>query len=148
MGEARYYAILVFPSEADAKAALPKVKKFLKRVHECYDDWQENRESGAVQSLAKKYSDVFHHLNIQMPSDGDDGLFAANFLAGELESPAGSEDYEIYQTGNKIKFAGTVWHLGSWNKMVDAMKAFGAIRGGWESDEYVDVYDAIEPVPL
>lgn len=143
MGEARYYGRLAFETPQEAEERADQVEEFLKRVREAEDMWQEVRggKRGDDQ-LRKKFPDVFEKLKLKRPRGNTPDY--CNYLAGELDSPFGEDDYEFTVNGNEVRFAGTVWHFANWESLMDAlMEMTGAVKSGWVSDEYIDPWSSV-----
>ena len=150
MGEAVYYMMTRWPSADAAEKALPQVERFLRRMREAEDLWQEVRGGGKTeperiahrlsggettyQALWGRFPDVFDALGLpkELGRNVSDGM---NFLAGQLDSPFGNEGWEIVREGKAIKFKGTVWHCAEWGPLSQAMESFGAKLVVWESNE-------------
>jgi len=156
MGEATFYAKLLYNSHEEAKAAKDVVDSFLKRVDDACNMWHDVRmlkdPFRADKILREEFPDVFRELNISDLSDQPQHLIAhLNYLAGELDSPAGSDDYELFVFENEVCFSGTVWHCASWDALMEALaRMTRAVAYGYVSDEYVEpnYYDLIEVKPV
>lgn len=137
MGECVYYLKAEFEDEQKAKAALETAEKFLARVYECADRWQDNRShdinvaQGALAALKEEYHDVFEGLGL-LGVEADPGL---NCLAGELNAPDLSSDGDISQMGSVVFMSGTVWHGADWTGFEEYFRKLGAIAVGWISEE-------------
>ena len=139
MGEAIYTMIAKWKNRKEAEEAKPKVLKFLMRMGETRDLWQEVRmkerdnPAKADNVLRTIYPEVFRLLKIGIV-EPDKGL---NYLVGQLSSPYDWE-FNFGIEDNIIRFSGIVWHFANWGPLANALKEeFGAIETKWWSDEYV-----------
>lgn len=143
MGEAVYYMKARFESEEAAEKALPVVTGFLRRMAECEDEFQSSRDGDkeAYEALAAKYSDVFEGLGIKPPADGN--YHSLNCLAGQLNSPFGAGEEDIWLGGAELLFSGMVWHFADWTPLENYLLSIGAVKAAWLSDEDANLFDAI-----
>lgn len=160
MGEATYYAILRFEDAKAAEEAEPKIVAFLKRLAECENRWQAvrdlkidaktgevdqehwreaHREGGkkAFEMLKQEFPEVFELMEIK-PPDKEQEYESLNFLAGVIDSPATAEStFQLEREEDEIRFEGLVWHFADWDPLMVAMRKFGAVSVGWQSDEFM-----------
>jgi len=150
MGEATYYLKARFESAEAAQQSLPKIKEFLEQMAKAENDWQTLRGqkdrsvSELFAQLKTKYPNVFELLELAKLFEREgNGDISMNFLAGQLSSPAGDTDWEIWRNGAVIGFHGTVWHYANWEPLVQAIKRLGAQSANYVSDEYLNPYDEL-----
>jgi len=168
MGEAIYHLKARWPDAKSAKAALPKVKKFLIDMAKAWGDWQNNRgfpltprgEKPKPKPAAdyfkvtfpKKHGRVLEMLGIVLHPEDDPTM---NQLAGKLNSPVRLphgkkstakefKDEWIQLQGPIIYIHGEVWHFADWDPIANALvEHFGAKTAKWISDEYANVGDLV-----
>lgn len=159
MGEANYYAKLIFESEEEAKNALEEFKALCIDICKSEDYWQSNR--GFVSSVKpivemtdekfwdgfeKSYPLATNYLkSLEYGRHGEVspwGNDRNNGLAGLLEPIGRIDDVEnIHVRGNEIRWSSEVWHFADWDPFIKYCQHYlkGCEGGGWLSDEYVEV---------
>lgn len=158
MGEATYYFKARFKSQADAEAALPRVKRLISEGIEAQDYWQDHRgmeREGKRAEFWKEFKKKFPVITKYLESyrvgccghehflvDGD----CNNDLAGQLDFGSHQDDADNAEVhGSEIHYNATVWHFSHWDGFMQFLKSeFGAVKTGWLSDEYVDPSELVE----
>jgi hypothetical protein len=147
MGDCFFYLVAEFPSEKRAERFLPVFGGFLEEQARCAEEWQRIRQNYAVpprkryEELRRRYPRAmawvrFHPFERKDSIDTDGSM---NLLAGHLFEPLG--DYELRVDGELLKLKARVWHLASWNHLVEFCILKGGARAQWISEEdVVEVY--------
>jgi hypothetical protein len=138
MGECAYAFKLGFDSEAQAKKALPKVKRFIKQAEQAYNFWQKNRDRAC--SFWSAFEQAFPLITEYVKEVKDHekkeiwGEDYHNGLSGHLDF---GQDGKVKVIDNTIYYyADPVWHFMDWDDMVNFLqKKTKAIRAVWGSDE-------------
>jgi hypothetical protein len=143
MGDCFFYLVAEFPSEKRAECFLPVFRGFLEEQARCAEEWQRIRQNHTA-SPRKRYEELRRRFPRAMAwvrfgpferRKGIDDDGAMNLLAGHLFEPL--EDYELQRDRELLRLKARVWHLASWNHLVEFCVLEGGARSQWISEEYI-----------
>jgi len=144
MGEANYYLKARFVSEAEAEAALPKFKEFLRQAGEVHNLWQADRmkpKPDFYEKIRAEFPIVYEYLKT-LPGALEADFDRLNGLAGLLSF--GNVETEPEVVNDEIRYWEYTWHFGDWYPLCRFIEShFGAEASAYISDEYADMFDCV-----
>jgi len=138
MGEATYYLMAQFKTDADAEAACEAFRALNAEGCRAHDYWQTHRGEPSREAFFKTFNEKFPLVAQYL---GDHTFDHNNGLAGQLDFiDEGDENIHV-ESGAILSASAYVWHFADWSKMEEWLEAHGAIKVVSLSDEYESFFD-------
>ena len=146
MGEATFYLKAEFKNEGDAKIAEKIGEVVLNELNEFNNKFQSIRDNinvsiaDRIGSLLDSYPLIEEFFDLPSIKKSDVVL---NELAGwnEIEK---DNQFDFRREENILYLSNEIWHFSNWDGICHLFEKLGAIKTGYASDEYIDVYKCID----